>query len=175
VADTVLTQVGLNLLAEAFLVDGALPALRNLCVDYSKTPMGDLSKLIKALASGASPLLEHLTLRRGEHVEFRVSSANNLLSIIDMMEARAPSPGCKGLKSFTWSRRWLCDESQELRMRLLRVLLPSFEVLPQFEWDVGLEPCFWDIQAPNLTALDIFFEQEQGEAYEHEEDGTAFS
>jgi hypothetical protein len=91
-----LTQVGLNLLAEAFLVDGALPALSNLCVDYSKTPMGDLSKLMKALASGASPLLEHLTLRRGEHVEFRVSSANNLLSIIDMMGSACPQSRVQG-------------------------------------------------------------------------------
>lgn len=151
IEEGILPNAQIDLLVGALEVEGALPALRALTVDCSMEP-GGLSKLVRTLAGGTAPLLRHLVFRLPNDVEA------DLISIVDMLEARARIPGCMRLESFNGDRDyvdWFDCASPDTRIRLLRVLLPSVRKLPSFTWEQAFGPCFCEVQAPYLRiALD---------------------
>jgi len=136
-------------------LDGALPVLRSLWINFGKTP-GALPKVARALASGTSPLLEEFILSWDD------VSDNDSKIIANMLEARASILGCKGLESFIGNNGWFNRATLAIQIRLLRMLLPSIKELPAFTCNPAFQSCFLDVQAPYLTRLDVCFEIDGG-------------
>lgn len=139
----------MDILAGALEVDGALPALKILEVNFPSTPHV-LAKLAEALVGGTLPLLEHLELHQNDDLtdEDRVLVAN-------MVERRAQIPGCHGLTDFRSNNYWL-GEGTPGEFRLLRALLPSLVTFAgDFQWHAALDSCFRDICPPNLEVLKV--------------------
>ena len=78
-------------LIAAFETDGALPALKDLCLECKLGP-GAIPRLARALASGKAPLLTDLSIY--------YCNDSDLDALADMMEARARLHGCRGLDFF---------------------------------------------------------------------------
>lgn len=129
-AHTAVTQERLNLLAGALQVDGALAALKTLEIDSDLAPLAlRQSQLTAVLASGAAPSLQFFYFNESGLDE------GDLISIVDMVEARTGIPGCKGLEvidgKFT---SWLDEVPLDAHIRLFRALLPTVQQLPHFHW-----------------------------------------
>lgn len=149
-----MTQEQLDLLAGALEFDGALPGLKSFVVECD-WPTHGVPKLARALAGGTSPLLKHLSLRWGDD--------DDLDSLADMLEARASIPGCKGLESLDFPELddWFDEVPSTTRFRLLRAMLPNVKRLPRLTWESEFELCFREVQAPYLTALSLWLDEEE--------------
>jgi len=80
-----------------------------------------LSGLIRALGGGSAPFLQQLFWYLGEAFD------DELAAIADMLETRARFPWCAAIEQFEIDGRWFNDASLEMRVRMLRVLMPSVE------------------------------------------------
>jgi hypothetical protein len=130
-------------LAPAFSVEGALPALKCLCITFDLTP-GALTQLAKALAKGTAPQLQELVISNADDLEFE--------AFADMIEARARLPECKRLEKFGLEYGWCWFDKvwPATQVRLLRALLPSLEKFGTFTWQDAFEPHFLESKAPSL-------------------------
>jgi len=127
------------------------PLLAEVTLNYEMTPDG-LSNLARALMGGTAPQLQDLGM--GGIGSF--NKGYDMVIIADMLEARASIPGCARFKSLrVGNYRWFDDASLETQIRLLRVLLPSIERLPDLSWKRGFVDCFCEVQAPFLTDLEL--------------------
>lgn len=155
-ANTAVTQERLDLLAAALEMEGTLLALSELKVKCD-LEVGGLSRLTKALACGNAPLLQHFYVKWADFWE------HELVSIAEMVEARARISGCKKLETFRRASNvdddWFMSAAIETQIRLLRALLPSVKELPLFEWNQAHESCFLDAQATYLTTFHINLEE----------------
>jgi hypothetical protein len=88
----IVTQEGLDHLAEALEANDALPKLKILIVNCV-LPSGGLSKLAKALAGGTAPLLQKF------HFDANECNQGDLDSIADMLQARTLISSYKMLES----------------------------------------------------------------------------
>lgn len=129
-------------------MEGALPALKTLTVDFPLTP-GVTSMLARALRKGAIPALQHL------QIGFLRETDEDLSSLADMVEARVKIHGCQGLKTFVTREGWLDHGSLSTRVRSLRALLPSLHELAFFIWDSAYHPCFIETRPQYLEALRV--------------------
>lgn len=153
-----------NLLAAALEVGGALLVLRTLHIDCPLNP-GGLSMLARALMGGTSPQLQKLRFDSSK------ADDNDMNDIAIMIEARAGIPGCQRLESVEGENEaWFDRRSREVRIRLLRALLPSVNELPPLTWHASFEACFCESQWPFVTRLEVFLDEESFEA-----DMTVFS
>lgn len=122
-------------LAPAFSVEGALPALKRLCITVDLTP-GALNDLAKALAKGTAPQLQELVIFIADCLE--------LEAFADKIEARARLPECKRLEYFALQDGWCWFDEvwPATQVRLLRALLPSLKKFNKFTWQNAFEPYF---------------------------------
>lgn len=135
-------------MAAALGLEGALPALKSLSVAYQLTHNG-LSNLARALTGGTSPQLQDLSIGS-------FGKAYDMVSIADMLEARASILGCARFEDLSVNNyRWFGGASLETQIRLLRVLLPSIWNLSRLSWKRGFGDCFCEVKAPFITELEL--------------------
>ena len=125
-------------LAPAFEMDGALPALRSLCIGFT------LILLARALARGTAPQLQELVICNAENLDFE--------ALADMIEARVRLPECKRLEYLGLQHGWCWFDElwPATQVRLLRALLPSLKKFGTFTWRNEFEPYFLESKAPCL-------------------------
>lgn len=152
---TDITQEHLELLAGALQVEGALPYLRTLYVNYTFSyDNAHFSTLVRVLAGGIAPSLEKFYFNEAGFNE------DDYSSLADMVEARARIPECKGLERIDGNGDdWFDEASLKTRIRLLRALLPSVKALPPLGWEDALEACFIETKSP-CEALDVYFAED---------------
>lgn len=118
-----------------------------------------IPKVAGALATGTAPQLAEF------HVgEFEDVNDWEVEPIADMLKRRAIICGCKKLERLEWEFLWHCGfgaTSLDTQIRFLRALLPSVTALPEFmTWVPEFERCFQDTQAPYLTTLQCYLEDD---------------
>jgi hypothetical protein len=87
----------LNILTWALEVDGALPALKKLVVNFRSIPTPYVvAKLAEALVGGALPLLEHLEIGMDDKATMCFTDEDCVM-LENMAERRALIPGCRGM------------------------------------------------------------------------------
>lgn len=145
-----------SLLAAALGLEGALPALKYLSVEYQLSTDG-LIALSRALQGGSAPALRGLVI-----CGHLMGDYNNAWDpMASMLEARASLPGCARFENFSMNC-WLNNAPLDTQIRLLRALLPSVKKLPMFRWKHAFEACFVEIKAPFLTVLDVILCENNG-------------
>lgn len=149
-------QTHLNSLIGALEVDGALPALKKLVVNFPSTPTRHVvAKLAEALVGGTLPLLEHLEIGCDD-MPSRCFTDKDCVMLANMAERRALIPGCRGLTFFcsTETCFWL-EHGTSAEIRLLRALLPSLKNLSYVCLHTAFDPCFRDLRPPHLEVLNV--------------------
>ena len=150
------TKERLSLLVRAFEADGALPTLRRLEITglpyTGGLTRGVLCGLARSLAAGTIPQLLELILKTD-------LDDSELISLAEMMEARTRNPDCDRLVIFEGGcKEWFDKASLGTRIRLLRAMPPSVWKLLAFRWHSAYEPCFYEVHAPHLEYLSVFFD-----------------
>lgn len=142
------------------LEEVALPVLEEFSMGYWQE-RGTVAAIMQALQTGACPLLKGLevdlpildTYEEEDGTEEVMvdeeQTQRDMEAIANALEARAAAGTCRGLQYL--AGEWGHHGSLEVRTRLLRVLFPSAEGLPDVEWN--LEFAMKEAGAPHLGHL----------------------
>lgn len=109
----------------------------------------NLVKLTRALSGRAAPLFQVFSCPQTE-LDDECRSA-----LADMLEARKRHPACLPLKRVDLHKRWFLRGLLAPRIRLLRLLLPSLELINSLTWDAAFEPILLQTRPACLESLTL--------------------
>jgi len=145
----------IDLIAHAITVEGALQALEKLSLVFLWQPgpgqdgVRSLATITAALGvQGVAPMLRKLEL------DYWPLDHEDMEALAAMIENRARRPECKRLEILE-AGDWMEEGSEDARVRLLRVLLPSVIRMEEATWYPGYEAYFVEAQPVHLTHFGV--------------------
>jgi hypothetical protein len=139
---------------------GALNSLEDLLL--GRCEKGGVEILMQAFEAGGCPKLNNLGLPLVHYIDRKAETYDleqterNLEALADAFEARRNRMTCKSLKHLYGGYEWMDYGNVEVRARVLRVLLPSLEVIPYvMPWEAEFVCAFNEVGAPCLESFPL--------------------